>query len=146
VRVKLRYPDENRDFSSIGHIFSLGFSTWLGGMYRVGAASTSSLWPGPKGMSDDDMKKTYGKDYTAAEIGTLALDFRGRLAPRGWLSVPAIEAGLEGQLFEMSNKPDADENGNVPKDYDKGTYGKEIDKNLLHWPRLSRPAGAVLIS
>jgi len=84
--------------------------------------------PGPKGMSDDDVKKMYGKDYMAAEIGTLALDFRGRLAPRGWLSVPAIEAGLEGQLFAMSNKPDADDNGNVPKDYDKGTYGKEIDK------------------
>jgi len=27
VSVKLRYPDENRDFSSLGHIFSLGFST-----------------------------------------------------------------------------------------------------------------------
>jgi hypothetical protein len=128
VSVKLRYPDENRDFSSLGHIFSLGFSTWLGGMYRVGGRLDFLALPGPKGMSDDDVKKMYGKDYMAAEIGTLALDFRGRLAPRGWLSVPAIEAGLEGQLFAMSNKPDADDNGNVPKDYDKGTYGKEIDK------------------
>jgi hypothetical protein len=128
VRVKLRYPDENRDFSSIGHLFSLGFSTWLSGMYRVGGRLDFLALPGPKGMSDDDLKKKYGKDYMAAEIGTLALDFRGRLSPRGWLSVPAIEAGLEGQLFDVDNKPDADDNGNVPKDYDKGTYGKEIGK------------------
>lgn len=114
----------------LGDAFALSASHWLAGVFRVGIDVGLYAEAAGDNFDTDALRRTYGKDYKAAEWLHTNASLRARIAGRGAWSIPQITVGTRLSVWTIKNEPSDSDQGPPPL-ADFGLYGQRLNETYV---------------
>lgn len=126
----LRFEDAALRTHILGDVFGISASHWLAGVFRVSLDAGVYAQAAGENFDTESLRRTYGKDYKAAEWLHADAGLRARIAGRGVWSIPQIAIGTRLSVWTIKNGPPDSKDGPAPI-ADFGLYGRLLDQTYV---------------